>query len=586
MRISAWVAAAGLLAASPWGVAADQPAAVSRASADGPADLVLLHGKVITVDRHDSVAQAIAIRGGRIIAVGTDGEVQALAGPKTQTIDLRGRAATPGLIDTHAHISQGGFSEVYGVRLSDASSVADIVARVKAAVARLKPGEWVQGEGWDEGKLSERRYVFAKDLDAVSPDNPVWLGQTTGHYGVANSYAMRLGKVGGATKDPPAGTIDRDAQGAPTGVLKESAQDLVSRLIPEPSVQQLQTGIAHMLEELHREGMTAFKDPLINPSVWAAYKGLLDSGKLTADVCVLWGAGATVASAQKALASIQAQPRPPASLGDGRLLSCGAKIFMDGSGGARTAWLYKEWNKNFREIDRGNFGYPAEEPEVYRQQVRLLHQAGVNVGTHAIGDHAIDWVVDTYAQLLAEKPTKGLRHSIIHGNLPTDHAVETMAMLQKKYDAGYPEMQAEFLWWIGDNYAANFGQDRSQHLVPLKTLETRGVRWSGGSDFPVTPIPARLGIWSAVDRQTLKGTWGSQPFGTAESVDIHSVLRAYTANAAPALFLENRTGSLEKGKDADIAVWDKDPYTVPSKELRDLKCQLTIFRGKVVYQAP
>ncbi len=139
------------------------------------------------------------------------------------------------------------------------------------------------------------------------------------------------------------------------------------------------------------------------------------------------------------------------------MLSCGAKIFMDGSGGARTAWLYQDWNKHSTGIDAGNTGYPSVDPQVYRQQVRLFHQAGVHVGTHAIGDRAIDWVVDTYAQVLAETPTAGLRHSIIHANIPTDHAIETMAELEKKYDAGYPEAQAPFMWWIGDTYAGNFG---------------------------------------------------------------------------------------------------------------------------------
>ena len=147
---------------------------------------------------------------------------------------------------------------------------------------------------------------------------------------------------------------------------------------------------------------------------------------------MLWYAGSTLASARAALAEIMAQPRPPQSLGDGRLLSCGAKIFMDGSGGARTAWLYQDWNKHSTGVDAGNTGYPSTDPEVYRQQVRLFHRAGVHVGTHAIGDRAIDWVVDTYAQVLAEMPTMGFRHSIIHANIPTDHAIATMASLQKK----------------------------------------------------------------------------------------------------------------------------------------------------------
>ncbi|MFO1465364.1 MAG: amidohydrolase family protein [Steroidobacteraceae bacterium] len=311
---------------------------------------------------------------------------------------------------------------------------------------------------------------------------------------------------------------------------------------------------------------------------------MLAEGKLNAHVCVLWSAGRTLATARAALAQVQAAPRPPASLGEDRLLSCGVKIYMDGSGGARTAWLYQDWNRDSTGMDKGNTGYPSTDPQVYRQMVKLFHEAGVPMGTHAIGDRAIDWVVDSYAQAEQAKPTRGLRHSIIHANIPSDHALDTMAMLQKRYDAGYPEVQAPFTWWIGDNYAGNFGPARSSRLVPLATFQKRGILWGGGSDFDVTPLPARYGLWSSVQREALKGTYGPHPFGTAEGVDIHIALRSYTAWAARQIFLEQRTGSLEAGKDADIAVWDRDPYSIPASQLKDLHCQMTLFQGRIVFR--
>ena len=295
--------------------------------------------------------------------------------------------------------------------------------------------------------------------------------------------------------------------------------------------------------------------------MWDAYRELLDEKKLDERVFVLWHAGTTLESARQALAQISALPKPPGSLGDGLLLSGGAKIYMDGSGGARTAWMNQPWNKNRTEIDGKNVGYPATDPEIYRQMVRLFHQAGIHVGTHAIGDRAIDWVVDTYAEVLKEKPTRGLRHSIIHCNIPTDHAIAVMASLQKQYDAGYPEAQAPFMWWIGDTYAGNFGPERSQRLEPFKTWLAKGVRWTGGSDYYVTPYPARYGIWASLERETLKGVYGAHPFGTAEAIDVHTALRSYTAWAARQLFLEDKIGTIEPGKDADIAVWDHDLYT-------------------------
>jgi predicted amidohydrolase YtcJ len=581
MRFLRWTRLPANLAA----IALAAPVAHTQSA---PPDLILIHGHILTVDAKDSIAQALAIRHGIILKIGTDAEIQALATPATRTIDLHSHTATPGLIDTHAHIADGGVDELYGVTLSDVTSVAEIVARVKAKVPLLKPGEWITGSGWDEGKLAEHRYITAADLDVVAPSNPVWLVHTTGHYGVANSLALKLANITAATPDPPAGTIDRDpATHQPTGVLKEeSAMGPVVRLIPPITPEQMRAGILHVQQILHSEGMTAVKDPDIYQIHWDAYKALLDSGQLKERICVLWHAGTSLAEAEKTLNQIKTVPRLPASLGDGRLLSCGAKIYMDGSGGARTGWVYDDWFRNATTPDAGNHGYPHLDPEVYRQMVRLFHQAGVPVGTHAVGDRAMDWVVDTYAQVEKESPHPGLRHAIIHANLPTAHALDVMADLQEKYDAGYPEMQPGFLWWIGDIYAASYGKPRGEHLEPLKTLQSRGILWSGGSDYSVTPIAARYGLWASIARQTAKGTFGLHPFGTAESIDARTALRSYTAWGARQMFMEDKIGTLEPGKRADIAIWDRDIYTIPTDQIKDMKCLMTLLEGEVVYTAP
>jgi len=555
------------------------------------ADMVLIHGHIITVDAKDSVAQAIAVRHGVIVKVGTDAEVLEFAGnaPGIHIIDLHGRTATPGLIDTHAHIADGGVEEVYEIKLSDATSITEIVSRVKAKAALVKPGEWVTGSGWDEGKLAEHRYVTAADLDTVAPNNPVWLTHTTGHYGVANSLALKLAHITAGTADPNAGTIDRDSHGNPTGVLKEeSAMEPVTNLIPAVTLEQMRLGILHIQEVLHSEGITAVKDPDIQQLHWEAYKSLLDQGQLKERICVLWHAGSTLESARKALTQVSAVPRLPATLGDDRLLSCGVKIYMDGSGGARTGWVYDDWLRNGTTGDvtrsgTGNKGYPQTDPAVYQEMVRLFHQNSIPVGTHAVGDRAMDWVVDTYTLVERDQPHLGLRHSIIHANLPTPHALDMMATLQSKYDAGYPEMQPEFLWWLGDIYAASYGPKRGQRLEPLRTLQSRGILWSGGSDFFVTPVAARYGLWASITRQTAKGTYGLQPFGTSEAVDIHTALRSYTAWASRQMFLEDKIGTLEVGKRADVAVWDRDLYSVPSEQIKDLRCLMTLLDGEVVY---
>jgi predicted amidohydrolase YtcJ len=548
-------------------------------------DLVLINGKIITVDAKDSVAQAVAIAKGKIVAVGSNQQARQAAAPDARVIDLHGRTATPGLIDTHCHFQ--GVDELYAVDLSDPSigRIDDALARIRERAATSKPGEWIRGRGWDEGKFAERRYLYASDLDKVAPNNPVYLTHTTGHYGVANTQAMKLANLTRETKDPPAGTIDRYPDGQPTGVLKESATGLVTRLVPRFTHEQERNGILKIMNDFHKEGMTAVKDPSIQADKWELYQELLKDGKISVRVFALWFGGRSLDESTALLKRISNIPKPPNAFGDGLLVSGGIKLFMDGSGGARTAWMYSDWNKNFKDKDTGNPGYPTTDPQDYRQMVKMFHDAGFHVSTHAIGDRAIDWVVDTYAQVLKDKPTRGLRHGIIHANTPTSHALDTMAMLQKQYDAGYPEAQAPFMWWLGDNYAGNLGPDRAPRLMPFATYLKKGMIWGGGSDYGVTPFAARYGLWSSVERKTLHGVYGEQPFGTAEAIDIHTALKSYTIWAARQLFLEKRIGSIEAGKDADIAVWDRDPYTVPSGDLKNLKCELTMLGGRVVYEA-
>ncbi len=552
--------------------------------AQAPADVVLINGSVLTVDARDSVAQAVAITGGKITAVGTTDQIKASIGSATEVIDLRGRAVTPGLIDAHVHFTEA--DALFTVDLGDASikTIAEAQKRVADYVARLKPGEWVRGRGWDEGKYAEQRYLTAADLDAVAPNNPVWLTHTTGHYGVANTYALKMAEVRKDTLDPPAGTIDRDAQGAPTGVMKESAMALVSRLAPPLTRDQLKQGLIKIIDDFNKEGMTGAKDPGISPAKWELYQELLREGRLTVRVFALWSGARRLDDRAAVLARAQANPRQAGLAGDGMLISGGVKMYMDGSGGARTAWLHNDWNKNLVDTDTGNVGYPSTPPDEYRQIVTELHDAGIHVSTHAIGDRAIDWVIDTYDRALQAKPTRGLRHGLIHGNIPTDRAIDTMARLQRDYDAAYPEASSTFMWWIGDNYAGNFGRARNQRLNPFQTFTRKGVQWGGGSDYPVTPFAGRYGLWAAVARETLNGTFGATPFGTTESVDIRTALRSYTIWAARTMFLEDRIGSIEVGKDADLAVWDRNPYEVPTAALKDMRCELTLVRGKVVYR--
>ena len=335
--ILAVVPVALLLAAVPHPSRARQPAAP---------DLILHHGRIITVDAQDRVAQAIAIRGNRIVAVGSDAEVLRLAGAGTRRVDLGGRAVTPGLLDAHAHFSGGATDRYFLLDVSypAVKSIADIVAAVHARAATRPAGSFVEGSGWDEGKFAERRMITAADLDPASPSHPVVLTNTTGHYVVVNSVALRLARITRDTPDPPNGTIDRAADGTPTGVLKESAQGLVQRLIPPLTSAQEEEAMRALVRDFNAEGMTGFKEPGISGATFDTYHRLAADGALPLRVFVLFSGGRRAADAEKLIAERAAQARPYESTGDDHVIAGGVKLFADGSGGARTAWLYDEWN--------------------------------------------------------------------------------------------------------------------------------------------------------------------------------------------------------------------------------------------------
>lgn len=550
------------------------------------ADLILVHGRVITVDAQDRIAQAIAIKDHKIVAVGSDSTILALAGGKTQRVDLRGLTVTPGLIDAHEHFSGGAYERKYVLDVSypQAKSIADIKRALASRIEGLPTGSWILARGWDEGKLEEQRLVTAQDIDDVSPSNPVVLGHTTGHYLTANTAALKLAKITRDTPDPPNGTIDRYPDRTPTGVLKEAAMGLVAGLVPTETPAQLHDAMKELAAALNEEGMTGLKDPGIAQANWDAYKALETEGALNVRVFALWQGGQSMAAAQKLIADKAATTRPYESTGDDHVIAGGVKLYIDGSGGARTAWLYDDWHKNLTDVDRANRGYPAFNPDTLRAMVKAYHDAGFHISIHSIGDKAIDWTMDSYAAALKANPQQGRRHGIIHSNIPTDRAISMMAEFQKTYDAGYPEPSATFMWWIGDTYAGNFGPARNARLNPFKTFADRGILWAGSSDFPVTPFPARYGIWASVARETMLGVYGKNPFGLTESVDVHTALRSFTIWGAHQMFLEKKTGSVEVGKYADLAVWDRDPYTVSTDQLKDMQCQLTVFNGAIVFQ--
>lgn len=557
-----------------------------QTASDIPApDLILVNGKIITVDSTDQIVEALAIKDGKILAIGTSEEISALAVEASKKIDLGGRTVTPGLLDSHIHLSSSPWNSPDVVDLSypNAKNIDDIKQLISEQVDKVSPGEWVQADGLDEGKLEEQRLILAEELDEVSPENPVWLSHTTGHYGVANTKALELAGITAKTPNPPEGIIERDLKGVANGTLKESAMGLVYRKLPPITVKDIEGGVGHMIKALNSEGMTGVKDPTINEKRWQAYKNLLKSDSLNLRVFGLWVGGKSKASARKAIEQYQGV-QDSLTIGNKHLVSGGIKIFADGSGGARTAWLYDEWNKDITGVDKGNYGFPNILPDTLRAMISEIHQAGIHASTHAIGDRTIDTVVTIYKEVLTNDPKKDMRHGIIHANIPTEAALDIIEKLQNEYQAGYPEPSAAFTWWIGDTYAGNFGE-RAKRLNPFATFKRRGIIWANGSDYAVTPFPAKYGIWSSIAREPEVGAYQETPFGTAESVDVQTALKAATIWTAHQMFMEDHIGSIEVGKFADLAVWDRDLYTVKTEEIKDMECLMTIFNGKVVFES-
>ncbi len=535
-------------------------------------DTVFINGHLVTVDEANPRACAMAVRGEWIVAVGNDEEIRALRGPETREVDLGGLVVIPGFNDAHNHMLSFGLGlQHLDLRRPGLRRVEDIVALVAERVHERPTGTWVVGRGYDDNKLEGHRHPTRRELDVVSPDHPVLLGHTSGHMIVVNGAALKEAGIDRSSADPPGGRIVRDATGEPTGLLQETAQALVNRLLLPRSLDEVIHALGAASSRYLSQGITSAQEAGVggtSPLELAGYQEAVRRGQLQVRVNLMIG----VSQLHETLGKKGEQPRfgldmgLHSGFGDHRLRIGPVKIFADGSLIGRTAALFDGY-----ETEPDNIGFYATAPKILREQILRAHESGWQVAVHAIGDRAVSFVLDCYEEALDRHPRADHRHRVEHCGVLNNTLIDRIAEL-----GVIPVPQQRFIYELGDGFIANLGRDRVQLTYPQRTLIDRCVLFPGSSDRPVVDGAPLLGIESAVNQMTAHG----QPYVPEERITAEEALRAYTLHSAYCSFEEHIKGSLEPGKLADFAVLDRDLTSVPSDQLSDIQIVATAVGGR------
>lgn len=532
------------------------------------ADLVVRNGHIITMDSAHPSVSALAARDGRILTVGGDQEIAKCASKRTVIVDLRGKTVLPGLIDVHTHAMEwatGIIRKQLDVTYPAVHSIADIVVMVGERSSHTARGEWIAGAGWDDAKFREHRYITRTDLDPVSPNNPVLLDHVSGHLSVANSAALALAGITRNTPDPAGGAIERDASGEPTGIVKDTAMQLVERVLP-PDPADINIKAAKLIsEQASALGLTTIHDIFISAEEIRGYQDAYRKGWLGIRVQMSPRIG-SMEDAEKL-----AQMGIHTGFGDDQLKFGAAKMFADGGMGARTIAIYPPGV--IGEPD--NLGVLRWKPEDMQKAHLLAARAGWQLETHAIGDRAIDEVLDSYAAIEKALNLQDPRFRIVHAGISTPAIQKRIKELHVVVDGNPP-----FVYWIG-SWFNKYGAERVRWSYPAKSYIENGIIEAAGSDVPVTPLSPWWGIWSAVERKELET---GRVLAPDERITVHEALTLYTRNGAYAGFEESEKGSLVAGKLADFIVVDRDILSVPAKELKDVRVLQTWVGARKIYE--
>ncbi len=535
-----------------------------------PADVVLRGGRIITVDGNWRIAEAVAIREGRFVAVGDNGAMAAVTGPNSQVIELAGRTVVPGLIDSHLHQLFSGLN-LPAVQLLDTRSVADVQKAIAERVAKTPAGQWIQASSnWHESLLEEGRMVTRWELDKVAPDHPVVIPRG-GHVLTANSKALELAGVTKDTKDPPGGVIVRDeTTKEATGVMLESAANLVRRVLPPPPPPaQLATLLKAAMKDLNSYGIVGVVEPGVDERVMALYRSVHDAGEMTVRTDVLYRA-LSKSEFEKGVAAIRAAKNSD------MLRFTGIKVPLDGGvEGGRMYQPYRLVPGEQTEADyRGVLLLPPGGEDEWVEGLKLAAAAGLQVQTHAVGDETIDVIARAYDRVNRETPIRDLRWAIMHIFHPSDAAIRKMV------EIGIVATAQDHPVLLGHNQRRWWGDERAGYAIPIRKLIDAGVLVGGGTDGPVVPVDPFLSMWWMTTRQVLKG----YELGKEHAITAKEALQLYTVNNARILGVEKDRGTIETGKLADLAVLSQDLLAVPANDIRKTKALMTMVGGKIVHR--
>ena len=525
------------------------------------ADTVIRNTNVITIDPRNPRAQAVAIRGGRFVAVGDNDSVSELVGPETKVVDLPGKTVLPGFIDAHIHVLSSGVRHVMAADCDQRTiaAVQDVLRERTSEVAR---GEWIQGFKFDDTKTAENRFLFKQDLDAVSTEVPILVSHRAGHVYYMNTKALELAGLNNETPDPYGGRLGRDAAtGELNGVIYERAIDSVRDLLPSVTPEVRREGLKLICDMLTQAGLTSVHDARVSNDELYTYQEGRDNGDLSLRAYLLMGHDFFPALRDAGIKS---------GFGDDRLRIGGIKMVSDGAIATRTAYLSEPYIGS-----DDDYGILAMSPEETEEKVMEIHRAGFQVCIHANGDLAIDMVLTAYEKAQAAYPRHDTRHRIEHCTLVNPDLLRRMKAL-----GAVATPFCTYVYYHGEKMPF-YGEERLKWMFAQRSFIDSGIISTGATDYPPGPFEPLMGIQACVTRTDSSGkVWGEN-----QRISIDEALRLYTLNGAYASFEENSKGSVEAGKLADLVVLGADPTQVDPMTIKDIQIEQTIVGGEAVYEA-